>query len=71
MIAGNEALQTAEDLLIYYLPDAVIAGGENENISLLKNRVIPGKNVIYYCKDKVCSLPTDKVSEILEKITSY
>lgn len=71
VFAGNKALKTAEDILSHYLPDIVIAGGYNENTSLLKNRVIPGKNVIYYCKDKVCSLPTDKVSEILEKITSY
>ena len=68
VIAGNEALQAAEGLLSYYLPDSIIAGGDTENFCLLKNRVIEGKNLIYYCKDKVCSLPTEKVSEILEKI---
>jgi len=68
VFAGNEAIQTAEEILRYYLPDSIVAGGASENINMLKNRIFEGKNLIYFCKDKACALPTENISEILEKI---
>lgn len=71
VFAGNEALQTAEEILRFYLPDSIVAGGASENINLLKNRIFEGKNLIYFCKDKACALPTENISEILEKIFAF
>ncbi|GHB63753.1 thioredoxin [Persicitalea jodogahamensis] len=68
-ILGKNAL--GQNLLLqkYYLPNAVFAGGENENLPLLDDKKVAGQTRIYVCKDKVCKLPTDEVDQALKMVT--
>jgi len=56
-ILGSEALSFAHELQRNYLPNACFAGGEQEDLPLLKQRLVKDRTVIYVCKDQVCSLP--------------
>jgi uncharacterized protein YyaL (SSP411 family) len=58
-----KALQTS------YLPNAIYSGGEKEgNLSLLENKLIEGKTLIYVCKKKSCRLPVENVSDAMSEI---
>lgn len=64
VIAGENATSIATEFLSRYLPHTLIAGGTEANIPLLKNRLEANKTFIYFCKDKVCYLPTTDVEVI-------
>jgi uncharacterized protein len=52
-----------------YFPNNIYSGGENEGtLSLLEDKFIPGKTMIYVCRNKSCNLPVKQVSEALEQI---
>jgi len=61
-----------EKLIIFqknYLPEVLFSGGENEGtLSLLENKLIKGKTMIYVCKNKTCHLPVQDVEEALKQI---
>ncbi len=55
-----------------YLPNLIYSGGENEgSLSLLENKLIEGKTMIYVCKNKTCGLPVENVNKALEEIMNY
>ena len=55
-----------------YLPRTVMAGGEADNIALLKNRdTLDGRPTAYLCENYVCSQPTTDASifeSLIEKL---
>ncbi len=65
-IVGNNAFMKLSELNSNYLPNKLIAGSLQEHtLSLLKNRYIEDKTLIYVCVDNTCKLP---VSEIVDAL---
>ncbi|MFZ1786309.1 MAG: thioredoxin domain-containing protein [Ferruginibacter sp.] len=53
----------------HYLPDVILLGGNIEGkLALLENKGVPGKTMIYVCRDKTCKLPVIDVTEALKQI---
>ena len=52
-----------------YLPDAIFLGGRDEGtLSLLRNKLVPGKTTICVCVDKACKIPVSTAEEALRQI---
>ena len=52
-----------------YVPNAMYSGGQKEGtLSLLQNKFVEGKTVIYVCKNKSCRLPVEKVADAMSQI---
>jgi uncharacterized protein YyaL (SSP411 family) len=59
------------ELRSLYLPQIILSGGDTEaNLEILKGKLVPGKSLIYVCRDKVCQLPVDNVENVLGLMTS-
>ncbi len=68
-IAGNEWKEKLSEFHKHYLPDAIYLGGASEsNFSLLQNKFINGKTMIYVCRNKTCRQPVEQVSAALLQI---
>lgn len=69
-ITGKEFSTLAESLQKNYLPNCVIcASNEETELALLKNRIKPGKNLIYVCREGSCNLPVGSIPEALDQIS--
>ncbi len=64
-ILGQESLSLAHELQHNYLPTACFAGGQQEDLPLLKHRLVQERTVVYVCKDQVCSLPVSSADMAL------
>jgi len=52
-----------------YLPHAIFLGGRDEGtLSLLRNKLVPGKTTIYVCVDRSCKIPVNTAKEALQQI---
>lgn len=71
VITGKNHIKNSLELQANYLPYSIFAGGNRENIPLLKNRVVGDKNLVYVCRNKVCNLPDQEVKSALKTILSY
>ncbi len=61
-IVGKNALALLNELQENYLPHIIFCAGITENnLPLLKNRFIPGKTLIYICRNNACQLPVETV----------
>jgi hypothetical protein len=68
-IAGENAINLLNELQKNYLPQAIFCAGTKESdLSLLQNRYVSGKTLIYICQDKSCLLPVESVNEVIEII---
>uniref|UniRef100_UPI003594903F thioredoxin domain-containing protein n=1 Tax=Persicitalea sp. TaxID=3100273 RepID=UPI003594903F len=67
-IVGQKATEQKGLLEKNYLPNAIFAGGNTENLPLLEDKKVAGQTRIYVCKDKVCKLPTSNATEALALI---
>jgi uncharacterized protein YyaL (SSP411 family) len=67
-ITGSESLDFARVLQRRYLPTAIFMGGSEENLSLLKNKLVPGATTIYVCRNRVCKLPTTDIKDALRQL---
>ena len=68
-IAGKDWEERLRTLQKDYLPNIIYSGGENEgSLSLLENKLIEGKTMIYVCKNKSCHLPVENVEDALNQI---
>ena len=68
-IVGKDWKEKLHEFQKNYLPNVIYSGGENEGtLSLLENKLIKGKTMIYVCKNKTCGLPVEEVSDALEQI---
>ncbi|MBL0340468.1 MAG: thioredoxin domain-containing protein [Bacteroidetes bacterium] len=67
-VCGKNALNKRNELASSYLyPGTIIAGCvSTENVSLTRDRIIKDKTLIYFCKDRTCSLPVENSSEALD-----
>ena len=55
-----------------YLPNAIYMGGTEEGeLSLLQDKLQPGKTMIYVCQNKVCQLPVEESDDALKQITYF
>lgn len=65
-IVGENAINLLNELQKNHLPNVIFCAGTTENdLSLLKNRYVPGKTLIYICQDNACMLPVESVEEAM------
>ena len=68
-IVGPDALILTRELQKKFIPGMILLGGESENdLPMLKNRLVPGKTYIYVCRNKTCRLPVQTIKEALKQI---
>ena len=68
-IVGDEYETYLREFDKYYLPNVFFSGGQKENsLSLLTNKLVPGKTTIYVCRNKTCNLPVTEVNEAISQI---
>jgi uncharacterized protein YyaL (SSP411 family) len=68
-IVGNEWQKKLSDLQTNYLPNTIFLGGSSEGtISLLQNKMLQGKTMIYVCENKTCQQPVEEAGEALKQI---
>lgn len=65
-ILGVNALKIGLEMQTRYLPTALFAGGNTENLPILKQRLIKDKTMIYVCEDKACNLGVESADDALE-----
>ena len=68
-IVGKDWKEKLSDMQKIFLPNVIYSGGNNEGtLSLLENKLVEGKTLIYVCKNKSCRLPVEKVADALDQI---
>ncbi len=68
-IVGDNYELLRKEFEQHYLPNVFLSGGKIEgDLEILKDRKVPGKTMIYVCKDKMCKLPVDSVNDALEQM---
>jgi hypothetical protein len=68
-IVGDDFKNKREQLDEHYLPNTILLGGKTAGkIALFENKLVPGKTMIYVCRDKVCELPVMEVENALKQI---
>jgi len=61
-VVGKTSLALSHALASKYLPNAIWLGGHTEgSLPLLKDKLIPGKTMIYICQNKLCKLPVSSL----------
>jgi hypothetical protein len=66
-IVGKDSKKLRDELMRYYLPNAVILGGNTEGVlPLLENKLNRGETYIYVCQNKACKKPVKTVAEALQ-----
>lgn len=59
IVIGPRARELALEYQQRYDPFTLIAGGLNEDLPLLKHRLVEGKTMLYRCRNRVCDLPQE------------
>lgn len=68
-IEGNDWLQFRAILDKHYLPSVIFLGGAEEGrLPLLENKFVPGKTIIYVCRNKTCKLPVTDPELALQQL---
>jgi hypothetical protein len=63
-IVGKEWKEKLKEFQKEFLPNVIYSGGDKEGtLSLLENKLVDGKTLIYVCKNKSCRLPVEKAGE--------
>ncbi|HSM47354.1 MAG TPA: hypothetical protein VK872_06020, partial [Draconibacterium sp.] len=66
-ILGNDAETVLKDFHTDFHPDIMLIFSKSASqIPILKNRMVPGKTLIYVCKEGVCQLPVDTAKQAIE-----
>jgi uncharacterized protein YyaL (SSP411 family) len=69
VLTGESIHEMKVKFLEKYLPNIILAGSNSESsLELLKDRIVPGKNLIYVCENKTCNLPTEDFGTALKQI---
>jgi uncharacterized protein YyaL (SSP411 family) len=64
VIIGDKAPHFLEQLAKEFIPNALFIATEEENsLPLTKDRGVPGKTLVYICKNKVCQYPVASIRE--------
>ncbi|MBE0571238.1 MAG: thioredoxin domain-containing protein [Ignavibacteriaceae bacterium] len=70
-IVGNNYEKEREKISRMFLPNIILFGGDKESsFDIMKDRYIPGKNLIYVCENRVCQLPVEETEKAIKKILS-
>ncbi len=70
-IVGKDWKEKSAHFYKIYFPGNIYSGGESEgSLSLLKDKLIPGKTMIYVCRNKACGMPVEEVDEAIKQIES-
>ena len=65
-ITGKDAMVKRKEMSANYLGSAVFLGTEkDENLALLKGKLMDDATMIFVCQNKVCKLPVEEVKEAL------
>ena len=68
-ISGKQSLERIKEFNTNYLPNKLIVGSIKEsNLSLLQEKHVNGKTMIYVCYNKACKKPVEQVAEALEQL---
>ena len=68
-IVGNDYDQKRFELAKTYLPATILLGGKSEgDLELLKDKLVPGKTMIYVCVNKTCQLPVEEVQLAIDQM---
>ena len=69
-VVGENALKILHEVNLLYVPNKVILTvvNKNEEFSLLKNRYVIGKTLIYLCQNYACKLPVASVEELQKQL---
>ncbi|MEO8765870.1 MAG: thioredoxin domain-containing protein [Ginsengibacter sp.] len=68
-IVGTNWQQKLREFHHHYLPDAIFLGGNDEgSLSLLQNKKVDGKTMIYVCENKTCQLPVEEAAAALKQV---
>ena len=66
-ILGNDAEAVLKELQTGFQPNIMFMFSKSESkIPILKNRMVPGKTLIYVCKEGVCQLPVETAKQAFE-----
>ncbi len=67
-IAGKDWKEKIKELNKRFIPNVILLGGEKSSLSLLKNKMVTGKTMIYVCRNKTCALPVEDIHEALKQV---
>lgn len=71
VIIGEKAISHLKNLQKHYLPDVIFCASTTaSDLSLLKDRYVSGKTLIYICQDNTCQLPVETVEDALRLLSS-
>lgn len=69
-IVGNSVDEKRKQLSEHFIPNAIFTGTKaHSKLSLLQDKFIEGKTLIYICENKTCKLPTENTSEAIQSLT--
>lgn len=68
-IVGESYKELGKQLSAHYLPNSILSGTNKDSpISLLQNRYVPQKSLIYVCIEGACKLPVLTTDEVLKQL---
>ena len=68
-ILGSGWKQKLSEFHKHYLPNTIYLGGTKEgNLTLLQNKLVEGKTIIYVCENKTCQLPVETAEAAIKQI---
>jgi uncharacterized protein YyaL (SSP411 family) len=68
-IVGENLRSVRQHFQYQYLPNTILLGSKQEGkLTLLKNKWVKGKTMIYVCQDKFCKQPVQQVKAALEQV---
>lgn len=71
-IVGKTVDEKLQELYQTGLTNTILATShEGSELPLLKNRLVPGKTLIYVCRNNTCQLPVEAMEEALKQIELY
>jgi uncharacterized protein YyaL (SSP411 family) len=67
-IVGDNAVERARQMMTNYNPTAIFMGGGEENLPLLKNKMVSNRTIIYVCRNRICKMPSEVVEEAMAQL---
>lgn len=69
-IVGPDSEKLRNEMMRYFLPDAIFLGGIDEGkLKLLEGKLQEGETFIYVCQNKVCKFPVRDVESAIDLMT--
>ncbi len=68
VIVGKNALARSRTIQKNYFPLNIYSGGTEENLPLLKYKLVNDKTLIYVCRNKTCKYPVEDVGLAIQQL---